>query len=240
MFEDMIEEAYAGFGQSGHVYTTDLRTLYYGRLNVYLGFTDDGVIKVKGASNEMDRPDGIICYDIKDVIGRKVSSNKFYANVFRIKMNRGEFVKDIRNYKRDELHNDVALLRAFNVISPDVFDDIWYQINRDTTIRHDFVKMWLLTEFMAKEKDNRNFGKVWREILMSLGYIGFADPSRTGVLLGTREPVVIYLDYENREDFDILPIQKYRVDPRQRTSTKVDRMRDRMAVRRNRVAKRRT
>lgn len=240
MFDALIEEAYAGFGQSGHIYTTDLRTLYYGRPNVYLAFTDDGVIEEEGSSREMDRPDAIICYDIRDVIGRKVSSNKFYANVFRIKKSGGEFINDIRNYKKDELNNDVVLLKLMDIIDPDVFDGIWYQINRDTTIRHSFVKLWLLTEFIAKEKDSRNFGEVWNKILMGLGYIGFSDPSKTGVLLGTREPVTIYLDYDNRTNLDILPIQKYRVDPRQRTSDKVERMRKRMTTRRNRVAKRRT
>jgi hypothetical protein len=239
-FEDTLDEAYRGFGQSSHLYTTDLRTLYYGRPDVYLTFTNDGEISTENTAQEMDRPDSIICYDIRDVIGKKVTSSAFYANVFRIKKSGGEFIDDIRRYKKDELLADVAILRAIKVIDPIDFDAMWKKINRDTTIRHDFVKLWLLTEFIAKQRNSRDFGEVWQSLLLRLGYIGFSDPSKTGVLVGEREPVTIYLDYESRKEFDILPIQKHREDPRQRVRDKIERKMKRMqyTTKRNRIAKR--
>lgn len=239
-FESHLEEAYAGFGQSGHIKTTDLRTLYYGRPDIYIAFTDDGEYEYEVGSREIDRPDAIVCYDVRDVIGRKVSSNAFYANVFRLKKNRGEFVDDVRRYKKDDLHNDIAFLKAMDIVSAETFDAIWSQINKDTTIRHDFVKMWLLTEFMSKEKSARQYGKIWREILLALGYVGFSDPSKAGILMGSRDPVTIYIDYDSKEDLDILPIQKFREDPRNRVANRVERKVKRLSTRRNRVAKRRT
>ncbi len=237
-FDQVIEEA--SFGLSSHLDVVDLRALYYGRNNIYVAFSDDGDYTFEGGSRELDRPDAIICYDVRDVVGHKVRSSKLYANVFRLKKSSGIFLEDIRYYKRDELETDLSYLRAMQPVSTSVLEGIIYEVMRDTTIRHDFMKLWTITEFIAKTIDLRNFGSEWRELLISLGYIGFSDPSKSGSLLGTKEVVTVYLDYENRQDLDILPIQKHRSDPRQRVRQRVDRKVKRLNVRRNRVAKRRT
>lgn len=239
-FESHLEEAYAGFGQAGHLNTTDLRTLYYGRPDIYVSFTDDGEYEIEAGPREIDRPDAIVCYDVRDVIGRKVSSNEFYANVFRLKKNKGEFIEDVRRYRKEDLFNDVTVLRSMEIVDRDTFEDIWNQILRDSTIRHHFVRMWLLTEFIAKERNNRYYGILWRQILLSLGYVGFSDPSKAGILMGGRDPVTLYIDFDNREDLDILPIQRFRQDPRRRVADRVERKVKRISARRNRVAKRRT
>lgn len=239
-FESQLEEAYAGFGQSAHIDTTDLRTLYYGRPDIFVAFTDDGEYEYEVGSREIDRPDAIVCYDVRDVIGRKVSSNAFYANVFRLKKSKGEFIDDVRRYRKEDLYNDVTVLRSMEIVRADTFESIWNQILRDSTIRHQFTKMWLLTEFIAKERNSRFYGILWRQILLSLGYVGFSDPSKSGILMGGREPVTLYIDYDSRENLDILPIQKFRQDPRRRVADRVDRKVKRMSTRRNRVAKRRT
>lgn len=237
-FDDLIEEA-AGFGLAAHIDTTELRLLYYGRKDLYAAFTHEGEISTSPKSNEIDRPDSIVCYDVKDIVGRKASSNLFYANIFRVNKNRGKFLNDIRLYSRDDFRNDVAILRAMKIIKEDEFNQILGFIQRDTSIRHDFMRLWILTEAISKSKSSRNYSKIWRDTLMDLGYVGFSDPSRTGYLLGTREQVTIYLDYDSRVDLDILEIQKHRTDPRRRIRDRVERKVRRMGVSRNRIAKRR-
>lgn len=239
IFERKLEEA-ASFGLSSHLDVVDLRALYYGRNDVYVSFTDDGDYEIEGSSREMDRPDGIICYEVSDVVGKKVQSSHFYANVFRMKKTNGTFLSDIRYYRKEDLTNDITLLTAMKLIDDTMLDRIIYSVFRDTTIRHEFTKLWTITEFVAKSISSRNFGEEWRDILLSLGYIGFSDPSKTGEIMGERKVVTIYLDYEKRTDLDILPIQKHRTDPRQRVRQRVERKVKRLGVRRRRVAKRRT
>lgn len=236
-FEKTIEEAMA-FSSGSYMDLDELRLLYHGRRDIYITFTDDGEYSFSTETTELDRPDSIVCYPVNDVIGRKVSSNEFYANVFRLNKTKGEFIKNVNHYSRDDLTSDIILIRQISPVSEDVTGSIIESILKDTTIRKPFDKLWNITEFISKEKGS-SYGKVWRKLLMDLGYIGFADPSSSGIFTGYRTPAVIYLDHASRNDLDIMPIQKHRSDPRRRVRDKVERKVARMGVRRNRIAKRR-
>ena len=89
------------FSASSVMDVTELRTLYYGRLNLFVTFTDDGTLTMRPDSNEQ-RPAGYVAYSVPDVIGRKVKSPEFYANVYRVKKNNKsrEYIENIKTYTK--------------------------------------------------------------------------------------------------------------------------------------------
>lgn len=237
-FDDLIEEK-MGFGTGSYMDLDELRLLYYGRRDLYIAFTDDGEYDFEQSPREIDRPNSIVCYPVNDVVGRKVRTSEFYANVFRLNKNRGEFIKNINHYSKDDLMIDLAVIKDLSPADAAETDMIIQEVMYDTRIRKPFEKFWTITEYISKTRGSL-FGRVWRKLLLDMGYIGFADPSNTGIFTGYRTPAVVYIDYQAKNDIDILPIQKHREDPRKRVRDKVSRMVRRMGVRRNRIAKRRT
>lgn len=237
-FEEKLTETMA-FGTSSYMKLDDLRMLYYGRRDIYVSFTDDGDQNIQASEREIDRPDSIVCYKINDVIGRRVSTREFYANVFRLNPNKGKFISDISFYTNDDLESDLTDLGLSYFSKSDVLDQVTRMITSSARVRSPFERLWTITEFFSKEISS-NYGKTWREMLMGLGYTGFSDPKSTGIFTGDRSPTTIYLDYGSRVDLDILPIQKFRRDPRKRIQQRINRLVKRMAPRRNSVAKSRT
>lgn len=232
--EEMINEVYRGFGQSSHLNVEELRLLYYGRPDVYLSFTDDGDMETE----HNGLPDCYIAYDVRDVVGRKVQDGSFYGYVYRIKKNQGSFIDDVRRYSNEQLSRDMDALRSLGIVDEDEFDRLYMRVGMDTRIRHTFERLWRMTQIMAQTGSDRNTGSLWKEILLALGYVGFSDPSRSG-MLGKKEQRTLYIDYERREDLDILPIQSHRVDPRRRVERQIERYRRKMRGSRNRVSRRR-
>lgn len=237
-FEDKIEEALS-YGTGSYMNLSELRMLYYGRRDLYVSFTDKGEYYIDTQSDELDRPHSILCYAVNDVVARKASSSEFYANVFRINMNNGIFLDNISQYNRDDLKEDLTMLRMMDVLESGPLEYIIDDIMKDTTIRTHFAKMWNITEFVSKRAYGSEYEKNWRKMLMNLGYIGFADQTGSGLFTGDRTPAVIYLDYTDRTDLDIMPIQKTRVDPRRRVRDAVMRKVERMSTVRNRISKKR-
>lgn len=234
-FVELIEESYRGFATGSYLELDELRLLYYGRWGIYVTFTDDGSYDFETTVRELDRPDGVLCHSLNDVIARRVSSSEFYANVLRI--DSSGVMSDIRRYTRDDFMRDVTKLREQHLVDDETFDGFLYEVQGNVRIRYDFQRLWDFTEELAKEKGGGDFGKEWKKMLMGLGYDGFTDPHGTGIIAAGKRPVTLYMDYRNRRDLDILPIQKNRKDPRLHTRQQVERMADRMQTRRNRVAK---
>lgn len=234
-FEQTIEEQYRGFGQSGHINTEELRILYYGRLNLFISFTDEGDYDFTPSGRDLPRPEGIIAHPINDVVGKKVRSNKFYGNVFRA--NTSSFISDVRSYNRDAYIKDLTILSNIRKYDKEIVESMRDQYARDLSLNTWFEKLWHSTEEIASNMSG-NFERNWKNIFMDMGYAGIMDTSGTGIIIIGRAPVILYFDYERRNDIDIVPIQKYRADPRARVADKVERRVQRMGVRRNRIAKR--
>lgn len=236
MFEDLLEASFHG---SSYMDVSDLRYLYYGRPNVYVAFTDDGRYNLNTTNTELDRPNSIVCYDVRDVVGRKVNTSDFYANVFRLKTNLLH-IKNVRDFSKRNF--DVMTDRLLDVdgINRQLAQEVIKDVLRTPTLRYWFEKFWNITEYLAKSQwREETYEYQWRRILMECGIGAVSDPTKSGMLTGVKKPVTIYLDLDEREDLDILNIQKYREDPRARITTQVDRMRARMRGARNRVAKHR-
>lgn len=230
MFEEMIEESYAGFGTSSHLQLNDLRYMYYGRKDLYISFTDDGDYIESGLEN---RPKGIIGYKMNDVVGHKVRSPEFYANVFR--WYGPGALPDVRRYTGDDFVKDYRKLTQSGKYDIELLNELFVDIGKNVLIRHPFSKLWEITEQLAT-RQRKNTEAVWAEILMDLGYTMIGDPAAIGIL-SDRYPAYLFLDTERRIDVDILPIQKYRVDPRLRTRQKVERKLKYMRNTRKRIAK---
>lgn len=230
--EQTINEVYKGFGQSAHMDVKELQRLYYGRKEIYVAFTDDGDVTIFNEGS----PEGLICYELNDIIGKKVKSNEFYAYVFRVDKSKGKFIDDINEYNRDSFLRDVEYLRLEEYV-----EDLDRLVNfyaYDSYIRKEFERLWVLTRQIALTIDPEVMNYTWANILLSLGYSGFHDPSRSD-LLGDKQPTTILLNYNDREDLDILPIQEYREDPRSRITKYVNREKMKMRGAKNRVARKR-
>lgn len=236
MFEEQLEqsinEAYAGFGQSAHMDVKELRRLYYGRKEIYVTFTDNGDINI----TDEQSPESLLCYELNDVIGKKVKSNDFYAYVFRADKSRGKFIDNINEYSRDDFLRDVEYLRLYGYEYQ--LDEIVNFYGFNSYIRKDFERLWNVTYQIALRRlpDDANY--MWSNVLFDLGYTGFHDPSNSD-LFGDKQPTTLLLNYKEREDLDILPIQEYREDPRSRITKYVNREKMKMRGAKNRVAKRR-
>ena len=211
--------------------TTELRQLYYGRLNVYAQFTDDG--ELKSLPNEQS-PFGIICYEVNDIVANKVKTSKLYANVFRIKSRNA--IKDIKQYSHDMLEKDLLNLASLKYIDVNDLFVITERVNKQSLLKSPFDKLWNITKLLSGTKGKYQ-SKYWRRIFLDLGYDMISDPYGTGTLIKDKYPTTLVLNDNNIEQFDIVPI-KSRKEQRQRISNKIDRTVRKLSTARNRVAKR--
>lgn len=232
-FDTAISEA---FSNASYMEVRGLRALYYGRLDMYASFTDDGVIQTSGMEGgSLVRPAGVLGHTIDAIVGRKVSSSYFYATVFRWRKQK-IFVEDIRAHTYEKYQDDLELFRTLPYIKPSVRENA-EKAAESSLLRSYFERLWVLTR-TAAEASGSISDRVWARILDDLGYAGFADPAGKGILIPERVPCTLILDEKQITELDIVPIQKYRVDPRRRIVDQVNRKVRKMATKRNRIAKR--
>lgn len=233
VFEEKLAEA---FNNASYMDVRGLRALYYGRLDLYASFTDDGEIETSGMSGgSLVRPEGVLGHTIDAIVGRKVSSSYFYANVFRWRKTQ-VFVEDIRTHNYEKYQDDLELFRTLRYIKPGV-KEAAEKAAESSLLRSYFERLWVLTK-TAAEASGSISDRVWARILDDLGYAGFSDPSGKGILIPERVPCTLILNPREITELDIVPIQKYRVDPRRRIVDQVNRKVRKMATKRNRIAKR--
>lgn len=237
-FDQLIEESYKGFGGSAILDLDELRLLYYGRRGVFVTFSDDGEYQKEASARELYRPMSIACFPVNDVVGRKVSSPDFYANVFRPVVAKRS-IQDIRRYTREDLMADLAILKLETTMSDDEWDSFVRPTLMSATIRHPFERLWNITELVA-DNWGGDHARKWNTLLFdTLQYSMISDPVGLGIVALGRTPVSLFFDVNNKEDLDVLPIQKNRIDPRRHVRDRIERKVFKMRGSRNRVAKRR-
>lgn len=230
-FDELLQES---FSNASYMDVRELRALYYGRSNVYVSFSDDGEYLTAGyVAGRLERPAGILAHTVDVVVGRKASTSMFYGNVFRRRSTTG-FLDDIRNHSKEDYARDVEAFLVLGYIKDDRKEQA-VEAASSPRLRSSFERLWVLTRTAAGSKSGSD--RLWARILMDIGYMGFTDNSGTGILVKERVPCSIFLDERNKTDFDIVPVQKYRRDPRRRITDKVERKVEKMSTRRNRVAK---
>lgn len=230
-FDQLIEES---FSNASYMDVREIRALYYGRVNMFVSFSDDGEFVTDGyVRGRLERPAGILAHAVDAVVGRKVSSSLFYGNVFRRKSARG-FIEDIRAYNSRDFEDDLEAFYALGYLKDDKKVEAEEAASSPRLSTY-FERFWTLTRTAAGSGSGSD--KLWARIIMDIGYNGFTDHSGKGILIKDRVPCTIILDTSVVQHMDIVPIQKYRRDPRKRITDKVERKVSKMATTRNRVAK---
>lgn len=227
------------FSAGGYVETRELRNLYYGRNEVYVSFSNDYRIEQGGYDgNTLLRPYGVLAHTVDTVVGRKVQTNRFWGHVFRRRGTKGRFVDNVgslteRDYQK--VLEDLSGLKYIDRYQVDLAEE---DIGRNTSLTNAFAKIWEITRIVAKEHSSSDTGDVvWARIMIDLGFAGFRDDSGRGIMTRKKTPCVLMLDVDGVDIFDIMPIQKYRVDPRSRVHHWVNRFNSRFMHKRNRIAK---
>lgn len=238
IFEKEHQQLNEVFSFSSVMDVKELRLLYYGRIDLYVTFTDDGELSMEPSSDE-NRPYAYVAHPVNDVVASKVKTSEFYANVYRVnKQNDGrKIIEDIRQYDSKQLERDKEKLFMLEYFEPSTVREIINSVSVVSTLRSKFDVLWEITERLSATK-GRYAKQYWRRIFLDLGYNAVKDPQGSGKLIKKKYPVMLQFDRDIME-LDIVPIQKFKKDPRSRTASKVNRMVKKMAIRRNQVAKRR-
>jgi hypothetical protein len=202
----------------------ELRDLYYGRLNIYVSFTDDGQWEDSGKDyiGDVVRPKSVLAYSVDTVVGRKASTPDLYARVFRLNKD-ANFVKNIKNYSKDDLNNDIEILSLVGFYDQEEIDEISEEVLADTLIRSHFDKFWEITKRLAATKGKQLMAAYWRKTLLDLDYSGFEDQQGTGPFAEFRAQTVLIIDMKQAHMYDIVGVQKYQKDNRRNITSKIAR-----------------
>ena len=136
---------------------------------------------------------------------------------------------------------NIKKLSNYNKLSKELVLETIANTLEKSTLRSPFQSLWAITKAIAEVQSKNQYKLIWRSILFNtLGYVGFFDPSGTGLLNGDtkRQPTALILSRKIKV-IDIVPIQKHRRDERRRVINNVDRHVKKVASARNRIAKRR-
>lgn len=220
---------------------SELRSLYYGRRNMYVAFTDDEHVSIKGDAGIKPRPTGNLLYRLEDVIGRRVGTPLFYCAIFRYEPS-SIFVPDIRKYTISNFQLDVNVIRSFGYMTD--LPNLEYLIDDASAVDFpgsDFSRFWTLTQNIADALSNGSDSeKIWRQVILDIGYSGFQDVSGESTIIHGSDPCTIALDVGNVDLIDILPIQKYRKDKRDSVQRRINTKLKYLWVERNLIAKEKT
>ena len=206
----------------------ELRALYYGRLYIYVAFSDQGDYEFSGYSGgTLKRPYGIECLAVNDVVGRHTTHIKTdkYANVFRY---RADDVLSESGYSRQELSDDMDVLMTLDYISAEDINRAKGRAGILSQISSPFNYLLDLTKDISLEYSLSD--RLWRRLLGDLGYDTIQY--RTGVTL--------VLGFDDREDLDIIPYETFKPENRDYVRRKIDKANKLTWMTRNRFSKLRT
>ena len=227
------------FSSSSYMELQELRELYYGRMDVYASFTNTYEHTFSNKEkNEYTRPYGILCHSVDTIVAKRAKTSLLYAFVFRYNDRSKNMISDIAAYTKIDWDEDKESLKILPFVDEDAVTEIIDSIDNDINYKFHFHKLWDATKRIAKTINGRE-DKVWRLLFIELGYGGFVDNGK-GILAPMNQSAVLILNYDKRQDLDIMPIQKYKKDKRQSVVQFVNLRNKRMWAARNRVARRRT
>lgn len=217
-----------GFGTSGVLDVSYLRQNYYGRVNLIVAFANDEV----EFKETVKRPKSSVFYHVQDVVGRRVSSDKFYAYVYRFPKSGAGFL-DIGEYTEEMMFSDFNKIKHMSYVNQDLFEDIASKSKYRNITKSPFQRFWEFTSELGAKLGQ--YG--WGSLLMDCGYWGFDDKRGKGLFEKHNVPAVLILKDSFLDMLDIVPIQKFRQDPRKRVISQMEQQLKKLETRRNRVAK---
>lgn len=232
-FESLLEDTP---NSAQYMDITELKALYYGRLDMYGSFSNDENLEKSGIdkNGEPKRPSGVALYEVTDIVGRTVNSSKFYVHVARVKPRGGKLL-NMESYSVISFQRDVSRLKE--MIDEEYIDQLVHEVNRDPRIRYEGERFWKLTKLLSLPY-KREGDDYWSGILSDLNYYGIKD--NKGIISKDRKPVLYIFNEKDLTVYDIVPIQKYKKDKRMRTIERIAEKTKRMYVDRSRVAQRKT
>lgn len=215
---------------------------YYGRLDVYVSFTDDGDYDYFGGVDATIRPESVYGYPINDVVGRFTRESTLYGRVFRYKEKSREPL-DVTQYRMDDYEIDYRKLVDLYPAYEDELDWIYSLVPGQLKIKNAFNHLWQLTFRLAAKqaKGITNIKKQWADIFIALGYDAILDKRGTGVINDKRKAVLLVLgrDDTHIEDLEIVSTQEHKKELNQRIYRKIARFNrlTKVSNARNRIAK---
>ncbi len=216
---------------------------YYGRLDVYASFTDDGEFDMYGAVDGNLRPYGVFAYMINDVVGRRSRESTLYARVFRYR-ERSKQPLNVQQYTMDDYELDYQKMLRMFPDHEEVLDEIYTLVPGQLSIKNAFAHIWQLTfRFAAKlSKGLKSIKETWAELFQKLEYDAVIDKRGTGIIDSDRKPCLIVLgDTAGQliEDLEIVSTQVYKKEQNSRIYFKIARFNRLTAVAnaRNRIKK---
>lgn len=235
---EFLEQLDEAFSNVSFVDVSELRTLYYGRQNLFVSFSDSGEYEITGYElGELDHPRGVISHSMETVVAKKIGTSLFYANVFRYRGG-STSILDINSYSRDDYKSDIETLELLPHIDFIDLSDALDKVASNVRLRSYFDRLWHLTKELAGS--GRQADASWAKILIDLGYHSLVDNVGKGVIVTNRSPVMLVLDTSNILEMDIVPVQKYRKDRRMNVIRRINKKNKRLWLTRNRIAKRKT
>jgi hypothetical protein len=237
-FDELLKESAPS--NAGYIETAELRRLYYGRMDIYVAFSNSDKLDYSGFDGAtLVRPYAIQLHSIDNIIGKKVGTSMFYGHVARVKPHQGTIIKDIRNYSSEDYKTDLEVLGAMPYIDNQELQDVISVVNHDPRMHYAFEKIWNVMKMMSLPR-GKHGDKYWRRLIKDLDYAGFYDSTGIGIMGKLNRPVNLVFREEDLTVYDIVPIQKHRHDTRKVIIDLVN-IKNRLArVRRNNVAKVRT
>lgn len=236
LLEQESQDLSEAVSEAGVMDVSELRALYYGRLNIMVAFSNDHEYDVDGdASGRVYRPYGVIAYPVNDVVAKKVISPNWYAHVFRDKSSSSESIQDIQTYSTEQYSRDFETMKSLDYINQDALRDAEDRVRHNARLRTPFMRLWTTINLLLENVSNSDM--IWSQIFMDMGYKVIKDQRGTGLFGRRNVPTYLFLEQSVMERFDIVPIQKHRDDRRRRVTDQVDRIVKRLRTRRNRVAK---
>lgn len=230
---DKLDEA---ISTASYMEVEELRQLYYGRINILVSFSNDEKLDISGLEQgKLLRPAGIIGFSIEDVVGRRVSSSDFYGHVYRDKVSNSKAIRDIQSYSSEDLKKDLEKMRSIPYINEHALEDAIIVSENNPRLRRNFEILWDIMRSLLRRE--RNADRLWARLFRDLGYDAITDQRGLGFLSKAKASTTLIFDERDIEMFDIVPIQKYRTDPRKGTRDKIDRIVRQLRSRRRTVAK---
>ena len=206
----------------------ELRALYYGRLYIYVAFTDQGDYDFSGYDGStLKRPYGILCLPVNDVVGRhtnNITTNK-YANVFRYQP---DDTLDELSYSRQNLSDDMDILSTLDYLDDKTIEQAKEQASTLSQVTAPFSYLMNLTQYISSLFSLSD--RLWRRIIADLGYDTIVYRNKNVLVLG----------YDDRQDLDIIPYETFKPENRMYVRKKIDKKNKLMWMQRNRYAKERT
>jgi hypothetical protein len=215
----------------------ELRLLYYGRTNILVSFSNDEKFETSGyESGRLIRPAGIVGYDIEDVVGRKIGSSTFYGHIYRDKVSNSDAIRDLQSYSQERMNRDLEEMKKLRYLDKYDLEEAIFEARNNPRLRRNFEIIWNVMRTVLRGKQDADV--IWARIFQDLGYKAITDQRGHGYFSPVKVKSTIFFEERDIEQFDIVPIQKYRSDPRKNTRDRIDREVKRMRSRRRTVAKR--